>query len=149
MLIATFGPTTAWVGKTIDFDNDTFILEDHGPISVSDVMQYGRTGHLTWAHEGMSAWVAARAQAEAASLTAGRQQPMKPRSFGARNAIAGLLGAILVTLALQVITPPNLQLTSKVDPSSLTGHLVWNTPFEIGVIAVGFLVGMALGSLGR
>ena len=38
MLIATFGPTTAWVGKTITFDKEQFILEWHGPVSTVDVM---------------------------------------------------------------------------------------------------------------
>jgi hypothetical protein len=64
-----------------------------------------------------------------------------------RNVITGFLGAILVTLAFQVITPPNLTLTSKRDPSSLTGRIVWNTRFELGMIGVGFLVGAVLGNL--
>lgn len=68
--------------------------------------------------------------------------------LGLRNVVTGFLGAILVALSLQVITPPNLRLTSKLDPSSLTGRVVWNTRFEIAVIALGLLVGLALGNLG-
>ena len=40
MLIATFGPSTAWFGKTITFENNALVLQDHGPISASDVMRY-------------------------------------------------------------------------------------------------------------
>ncbi len=68
--------------------------------------------------------------------------------IGPRNVITGFLGAILMALALQVITPPNLRLTSKFDPNSLTGRVVWNAHFELVVIALGFLVGLVLGSLG-
>ena len=63
MLIATFGPNTAWVGKTITFENERFMLEDHGPIAPADVMEYDRHGHLHWANDGARAWVGARAQA--------------------------------------------------------------------------------------
>jgi hypothetical protein len=70
-------------------------------------------------------------------------------SLGTRNIVSGFLAAILVTLGLQIITPPNLKLTSKTDPSSLTGKLVWNTHFELAVIAIAFLIGLALGNLGN
>ena len=46
MLIATFGTTTGWVGKTIIFENEQFILEGYGPISAAGVMEYDRQGHL-------------------------------------------------------------------------------------------------------
>jgi hypothetical protein len=57
MLIATFNETTGWAGKTVVFENEQFILEDHGPISAADVMEYDRQGHLTWAYDGLQAWV--------------------------------------------------------------------------------------------
>lgn len=66
---------------------------------------------------------------------------------GIKNVVTGFLGAILVALSLQVITPPNYVLTSKVDPNSLTGRIVWNTRFEIVAIGLGFLIGFILGSL--
>ena len=62
MLIATFGPTTAWVGKRISRDGDAFILEDHGPISAHDVMEYDRQGHLVWVNDGTRAWIGAKAK---------------------------------------------------------------------------------------
>ena len=39
MLIATFGPTTAWAGKTITREGEAFIFEDHGPISAAGVVE--------------------------------------------------------------------------------------------------------------
>ncbi len=57
MLIATFGPTTAWVGKTIMREGDAFILEDHGAVSAKAIMEYDAQGHLVWTTDGARAWV--------------------------------------------------------------------------------------------
>ena len=46
MLIATFGPTTAWVGMQITREGDAFVLEGHGPISAGDIMEYDRKATL-------------------------------------------------------------------------------------------------------
>jgi homospermidine synthase len=62
MLIATFGPTTAWSGKTITREGDAFVLEDHGSISAGDIMEYDRQGHLLWVNAGTRAWVGSKAQ---------------------------------------------------------------------------------------
>ena len=40
MVIATFGPTTAWHGKTITYENQQFTLEGHGAITAQDVVAY-------------------------------------------------------------------------------------------------------------
>jgi S1-C subfamily serine protease len=61
MLIATFGPTTSWVGKKITREGDFFILENHGPISAQDVMDYDRQGHLVWVSDWMRVGVAEKA----------------------------------------------------------------------------------------
>jgi hypothetical protein len=53
MLVATFGPSTAWVGKTITFDNGQYVLEGHGSITAQAVLDYDRQGHLTWANDGL------------------------------------------------------------------------------------------------
>jgi hypothetical protein len=60
MIIATFGPSTGWSGKTITREADAFILEGHGPITAADIMEYDRQGQLVWASEGMRAWVGGR-----------------------------------------------------------------------------------------
>lgn len=67
MLVATFGPNTAWVGKTITREGDAFILEGYGPISAADVMAYGSQGQLLWATDGTRAWVGSKARAQTAS----------------------------------------------------------------------------------
>ena len=64
MVIGTFGPTTAWNGKTIIFENESFILEGHGTITAQDVVAYAVTGHLTWADEGLRQWVETTAARE-------------------------------------------------------------------------------------
>lgn len=62
MLIATFGPSTGWAGKTIDYESGVFTLEEQGQISASNVLSYDRQGHLEWAYGGLREWVAAEAQ---------------------------------------------------------------------------------------
>jgi hypothetical protein len=52
MLIATLGPSTAWQGQKITWDEGRFLLEGYGPIGAEDVMEYDRQGHLAWESEG-------------------------------------------------------------------------------------------------
>ena len=61
MIVASFGPTTGWLGKAISFENGQFILEDYGPIAATDVMEYDRQGHLVWANGETRSWVASGA----------------------------------------------------------------------------------------
>ena len=70
MLIATFGPSTGWLGRTITFDGEMFTLQDHGPISVVDVLNYGRQGQLVWVNDGMRAWVESKASVPQAANVA-------------------------------------------------------------------------------
>lgn len=71
-VLATFGPTTAWVGKTITYENGQFVLEGHGPITPEAVLEYERQGHLVWAYEGLRKWVQAVASRAAVEVPAGR-----------------------------------------------------------------------------
>ena len=88
MLIATFGPTTAWVGTQITSEGDTFVLEGHGPISVCDIMEYDRQGHLVWVNDGTRAWVGSRAAlSQAAKPAVGAADPP---TGGARGPTSGL-----------------------------------------------------------
>lgn len=76
MLVATFGPSTGWAGKTITREDEACILEEHGPISAQDVMQYDRQGHLVWADQALRAQVhqlaAEQSQSSSASAGGGR-----------------------------------------------------------------------------
>ena len=56
MIVATFGPSTAWVGKTITYDEGRFTLEDVGQIAAQAVIDYDRQGHLQWAYDGLREW---------------------------------------------------------------------------------------------
>jgi hypothetical protein len=67
MLIATFNATTGWVGKTITFENEQFILQDYGRITAAGVMEYDRQRYLIWPYDGMRTWVAARLRPPAAA----------------------------------------------------------------------------------
>jgi hypothetical protein len=49
MVIATFNESTGWVGKTITYDGQRFVLEGFGPVTAQAVLEYGRQGHLSWA----------------------------------------------------------------------------------------------------
>lgn len=64
MIIATFGAGTGWVGKTITYENDAFVLEGFGSIRAADLMEYDRQGHLVWVNDGTRAWVGAKAKKE-------------------------------------------------------------------------------------
>ncbi len=57
-VVATFGPTTGWAGRSITYDGRGFAIEGVGTVSAQDVLTYDRQGHLAWAHDGMRAWVA-------------------------------------------------------------------------------------------
>ena len=88
MIIATFGPTTAWVGKSITRDAHVFVLEGHGPISAQDVMEYDRQGHLAWATDGTRAWVEAMAEASRVSQAA---PPAITTASSAANGVSGAM----------------------------------------------------------
>jgi len=82
MLVATFGPNTGWVGKTITFENDQFMLEGHGAITAADVMEYDVQGHLVWESDGTRAWVGSKTRtAETPSLDAA-SAPSGPQAQG-------------------------------------------------------------------
>ncbi len=58
MLVATFGPSTAWQGREIIWDVDHFILVGHGAIPAAGLLDYDRRGQLLWARPDYRAWVA-------------------------------------------------------------------------------------------
>lgn len=68
MVIATFNSATGWAGKTIDYDNGVFTLEDHGPITARDVLSYDEAGHIEWAYDGLKDWTCQICQSPAESV---------------------------------------------------------------------------------
>jgi len=63
MLIATFGPSTGWAGKTITYEDEQFVLEGHGPVAPGAIVEYDDKGHLEWSSEGLRQWVHEQAAA--------------------------------------------------------------------------------------
>ena len=57
MLIATFRDTTSWVGRTITCEDERFVLEGHGPITPTVIVEYDDQEHLEWSSEGLRLWV--------------------------------------------------------------------------------------------
>jgi len=119
MLIATFGPTTAWVGRRITHDGDAFVLEGHGALSAAEIMEYDRQGHLQWVDDGTRAWVGSRAQASGASRAAPAARAKSstgdetrgPGSQRAARARTRLRRALLIAIGALVITNAVLLLT--------------------------------------
>ena len=152
MLVATFGPTTGWVGKTITCEGDVFTLEGYGPISAADVMSYDSQGQLEWASEGMRAWVGSLAHrpadappaqpSDASRSTAPGATPWAtssgPRSRTTAQRlllpIVGIVGVVLVVLILAVAGVfsgekeiPNAVPEAQASPSAPARSLSRNT----------------------
>jgi len=113
MLVATFGPSTAWQGREIIWDVDHFILVGHGAIPAAGVLDYDRRGQLIWAQPDYRAWAAQVDSWE----TGGRPASASGAGFGgasgapARNfptwgivvlAVAGVLLVFGVVIAVLV-----------------------------------------------
>jgi hypothetical protein len=118
MLVATFGPSTAWMGTRITWDDGAFVLEGHGPITAGDVMDYDRQGHLLWMNAGARAWVGSKAgeprgsrvvAATPARLTASPERSAAPDPDSSRssrrltNAKRALVVVIIVLIAMNVV----------------------------------------------
>jgi hypothetical protein len=72
MLVATFSPSTAWVGKTITWDGDRFVLEGYGPVPAAALVDYDQHGHLQWPSAELRSWAWAYAHWEASGAPAGQ-----------------------------------------------------------------------------
>jgi hypothetical protein len=130
MLIATFGPSTGWVGKRIVYEGQRFVLEGFGEITAQGVLEYDRQAHLDWAYDGLREWVREMAAAlpsvsggtaEATGtpllVSTGAQLHYRPRAASdgrrLRNILViGGIGLVLV-LAIIVIATPTPALTQR------------------------------------
>jgi hypothetical protein len=129
MLVAKFGPSTGWVGKTITHEDGVFILQDHGPITSESVMYYDQQGHLEWAGAGMRAWVGAMAATPTRPGTATNTVTLAPGSrvatFGPSTGWAGK--AITYDgeqYHLEGVGPVSLGAVLDYDRQ---GHLIWES----------------------
>ncbi len=135
MLIATFGPTTGWNGKTITREGDVFILEGHGPISAADVMEHDRQGNLVWTNAGTRAWVGAKVTGPQAShspapltaqtTTSAAWTPSQAGAAPSRRAASKRLllmvvvGLIVVAVIAAVVAPKVLHGGGKLTPQQI------------------------------
>ena len=114
MIIATFGPSTGWAGKTIDYDSGLFTLEGRGPISAGDVLVYDQQGHLVWAYAGLREWmqqlaggqdaapVVPQPSSQPASTPPAETRPPQQKS-GALKIVLIVAGAIVGLLVVLVV----------------------------------------------
>jgi len=78
MLVATFGPSSSFAGRTITFENEEFVHEVLGPISAAEVRDYDRKGWLEWPMDGMRAWVGSPDEALVPEAGAAREPVSVP-----------------------------------------------------------------------
>jgi hypothetical protein len=101
-VVATFGPTTGWVGKTISYEDGRFTLEGVGPLTAADVLAYDRQGYISWAYAGMREWVQQVATAGAGGIAqaAGQRAPsgLGAPGIGVAGFVLSLLGVALLGL---------------------------------------------------
>jgi hypothetical protein len=100
MLIATFGQTTGWVGKTISYDDGLFSLEGFGLITAADVVAYDGQGHLEWAYAGLREWVQGLAACGPPIRTDAR-----PRESQTRQRLPAWAIVLIVLGALVLLVP--------------------------------------------
>ena len=118
MIVARFGASTGWVGKTITYESGQFTLEDHGPITAADVLTYDGQGHLVWAYDGLREWVQQVAAATAAapppaSLGAVDRAPEKRSSFPVWAGVLVGLGTLFFAFVPIVCAPMFLNQRDK------------------------------------
>ena len=78
MVIATFGPSTGWSGRSITYDAGQFVLEGHGPISAANVNNYDELSQLIWAYDGLREWVQASVGAAGPQLQTHEHAQVEP-----------------------------------------------------------------------
>lgn len=119
MLVATFGPSTAWQGREIIWDVDHFILVDHGAIPAAGVLDYDRRGQLLWADPALRSWVAAvdrwenggrqSPPAGAVGATGVRQPSGRPFPMWVLVVLAVAAVALVLAIAAAAVLPSIIQ----------------------------------------
>lgn len=103
MLIATFGPSTAWNGKTITYETGTFTLEGHGPVTAQAVLDYATDGHLIWASEATRELVKAQAQRSPAPIASGTEWRETRKWLGTPTQLVILAVLVVVMIGAWVV----------------------------------------------
>ena len=119
MLVATFGPTTAWQGREIIWDVDHFILVGHGAIPAAGLLDYDRRGQLLWARPDYRTWVAEVDRWE----TGGRQAS----GFGSAAGAGASSSGRFPTWAIVVLAVGGLLVVSIIVASLVPSFLLRTT----------------------
>jgi type II secretory pathway pseudopilin PulG len=118
MLVATFGPTTAWQGREIIWDVDHFILVGHGAIPAAGVLDYDQRGQLVWAQPEYRAWVAQVDRWETGGRATGSGAASGAAAPGATSnrlpawviVVLAVAGVLLVVSIIVAVTVPQFLL---------------------------------------
>jgi hypothetical protein len=159
MLVATFGPSTAWQGREIIWDADHFILVGHGAITAAGVLDYDRRGQLVWADPALRSWAfeidlwenggrsslgsAAGASAPPGAGTAvAAAGPAKPARRGIPTwvivVIVVAVLALIAAIAAAVILPSLISRTTETLAQDLTVSAnIYNLQMGIEAYAAG------------
>jgi len=136
MLIATFGPSTGWVGKKIVYEGQRFVLEGYGEITAQGVLEYDRQAHLDWAYDGLREWVGEMAASQPGILpgmvganetpgpvSAGVQQPYQAKAANDGRLLRNVLiiGGIGLALVLAIIVIAAVNGAPQATPDSSGG----------------------------
>jgi len=105
MVIATFGPSTGWVGRTITYEDGRFTLEGQGPISAADVLTYDRQGHIFWAYAGLREWVQQVATSSVATVPTAQPLTDTQPAQGSRGFPAWAIVLIAVAAVRERLRP--------------------------------------------
>jgi hypothetical protein len=129
MVIATFGPSTGWVGKTITYEDGRFTLEGQGPISAADVLTYDRQAHIFWAYAGLREWVQQVATSGVATVLTAQPLTDPQPAQGSRGfpvwAIVLIAVAAFVVLA-GVIAAAFVPILLRSDSESTSSGGAWS-----------------------
>lgn len=151
MLVATFGPTTGWAGRTITYYEGRFTLEGHGLVTAHDVLEYDRQGHLTWAYDGLREWAYSLAPPPAAAPAVTMQAPSpqattplpvaagEAQTPAAASATAGPPGAEAGSLTAGPAAVAQEAMAQEAEPAATMVQDMWRArylDFDARVLAV-------------
>jgi len=145
-VVATFGPTTGWVGKMISYEDGRFTLEGVGPLTAADVLAYDRQGYISWAYAGMREWVQQVATGGVGGIAqaAGQRAPssLGAPGIGVAGFVLSLLGVALLGLILSWAG-----LAKARRENRPTGLCVAGIVIGAAWMAIGFILVVAINSV--
>ena len=111
VIVASFGGTSAWAGRQVDYDNGIFSV-DGAAFSLADLLSADQQGLIVWAHDGMKEWASGLPLGAAA-----QGQPVTPRpapqphgdlfkrmtKTRTRKIMVGAVGALVILTAIGAI----------------------------------------------